>query len=392
MKTPTDYEIELGQINKEICQLEEKIGAGQRDAGTTTRFLYRMFHHASLTGSFAEFEVTEAAINDAIRRMGPWPDLCLLKANLDFKFHRLAKAKADLAMAPCLADSIQGQQLKADINFQEGRYLDSKNGYERVIEENRTWDNLVRLAYFKAKMGEEAGAEQLYAQAEEEITAKEMRSYAWVELQRGLLDLSHGRYAETEVHYHRAAEAYSGYWLIDEHLAELLGAQGKFDEAVMLYEAVVDRLPKPELQQAIGELYTLMDKPGQAQPWLDKALAAYGESVQRGDVHYYHHLADFYADVRENGTEAVKWARKDLELRQNFAAEGALAWALYRSGDFAEALDLVEKALSSGVREARLLYHAAMIHLAAGRSEASKQLLEEAVQINPHHENFHVHH
>ena len=392
MKSLTDYEIELGQINEEICELEEKIGAGQRDAGTTTRWLYRVFHRASLTGSFAEFEITEAAINNAIGRIGPWPDLCLLKANLDFKFHRVAKAKEDLAMAPCLADSIQGQQLKADINFQEGRYLDAKNGYERAIEKSRTWDNLVRLAYFEAKMGDEAGAEQLYAEAEEEITVKEMRSYAWVELQRGLLDLSHGRYAETEAHYHRAGETYSGYWLIDEHVAELLGAQGKFDEAVMLYEAVVGRLPKPELQQAIGELYMLMDKPGQAQAWLDNALAAYNESVRRGDVHYYHHLADFYADARENGTEAIRWARKDLELRPNFATEGALAWALYRNGEFAEALDLVEKALSSGIRDARLLYHAAMIHLAAGQSKASKQLLAEAVQINPLHENFHVHH
>ena len=332
------------------------------------------------------------AINNTIGRIGPWPDLCLLKAHLDFKFHRLAKAKQDLAMAPCLADSVQGQQLKADINFQEGRYLDAKSGYERAIKESRTWDNLVRLAYFEAKMGEAAGAEQLYAEAEEEITAKEMRSYAWVELQRGLLDLSHGRYAETEAHYHRAGEAYSGYWLIDEHIAELRGAHGKFDEAVMLYEAVVDHLPKPELQQAIGELYTLMDKPGQARAWLDQALAAYSKSVQRGDVHYYHHLADFYADVRENGTEAVMWARKDLELRQNFATEGALAWALYRNGEFAEALNLVERALSSGVRDARLLYHAAMIHLASGQSEAGKQLLAEAAQINPHRENFHVHH
>ena len=295
-------------------------------------------------------------------------------------------------MAPGLVDSIQGQQLNADINFQEGRYLDAKSGYERVIEDSRTWDNLVRLAYFKAKMGDEAGAEQLYGEAEDEISAKEMRSYAWVELQRGLLDLSHGRYAETRAHYHRADEAYSGYWLIDEHMAELLGAQGKFDEAVTLYEEVVGRVPKAELQQAIGELYALMGKPDQAQLWLDRALAAYDESVERGDVHYYHHLTDFYADVRENGTEAVRWARKDYELRQNFAAEGALAWALYRNRQFAEALHLMEKALSSGVRDARLFYHAAMIQLAAGHSEASKQLLAEAAQINPRHENFHTHH
>lgn len=392
MKTPTDYEIELGQIDKEICELEQKIDAGQGDAGTTTRSLYRTFHRASLTGSLAEFEVTEAAINNALRRIGPWPDLCLLKANLDFKFHRLANAKRDLAMAPGLVDSIQGQQLNADINFQEGRYLDAKSGYERAIEDSRTWDNLVRLAYFKAKMGDETRAEQLYAEAEEEISAKEMRSYAWVELQRGLLDLSHGRYAETRAHYHRADEAYSGYWLIDEHMAELLAAQGKFAEAITLYEEVFRRVPKADLQQAIGELYTLMGKPDQAQLWLDRALASYGESVERGDVHYYHHLADFYADVRKNGTEAVRWARKDYELRQNFAAEGALAWAFYRNGQFAEALDLIEKALSSGVRDARLLYHAAMIQLAAGHSAASKQLLEEAAEINPHHENFHIHH
>ena len=392
MKIPTDYETELGQINRQVSELEQKIGAGQSDAGTSTSWLYRMFHRASLTGSFAEFEVTEGAINNALRRIGPWPDLCLLKANLDFKFHRLANAKQDLAMAPGLVDSIQGQQLNADINFQEGRYLDAKSGYERVIEDSRTWDNLVRLAYFKAKMGDEAGAEQLYVEAEEEISAKEMRSYAWVELQRGLLDLSHGRYAETRAHYHRADEAYSGYWLIDEHMAELLGAQGKFNEAVTLYEEVVGRVPKAELQQAIGELYALMGRPDQAQLWLDRALAAYGESVERGDVHYYHHLTDFYADVRENGTEAVRWARKDYELRQNFAAEGALAWAFYRNGQFAEALHLMEKALSSGVRDARLLYHAAMIQLAAGHSEASKQLLAEAAQINPRHENFHIHH
>ena len=53
-----------------------------------------------------------------------------------------------------------------------------------------------------------------------------------------------------------------------------------------------------------------MGKPEKAQSWYEKALAGYLESVQHGDVHYYHHLADFYADVRENGREAVKWAQR----------------------------------------------------------------------------------
>jgi tetratricopeptide (TPR) repeat protein len=109
-------------------------------------------------------------------------------------------------------------------------------------------------------------------------------------------------------------------------------------------------------------------------------------------VHYYHHLASFYADVREDGAEAVKWARKDLDLRPNFAAHDALAWALYRNRQFTPALEHMKKALSSGVKSAHLFFHAAMIHLAAGQSDDGKQFLKMAAAINPNHQTtFHVH-
>jgi tetratricopeptide (TPR) repeat protein len=71
-------------------------------------------------------------------------------------------------MAPFLAESPQAKVLKADIDLQEGRYQDAKAGYEQAIEDNRTWDNLARLAYFNSKMGNEAGAEQLYIEAKKD--------------------------------------------------------------------------------------------------------------------------------------------------------------------------------------------------------------------------------
>jgi tetratricopeptide (TPR) repeat protein len=167
MKIPTDYETELQRINKEISELAKNMSDRPIDAGTTTRLLYYMFQRASLTGSCGEFEVTETAIDKVIHQIGPWADLCYLKANLDFKFHRLPNTKEDLEMAPFLAESPQAKVLKADIDLQEGRYQDAKAGYEQAIEDNRTWDNLARLAYFNSKMGNEAGAEQLYIEAEE---------------------------------------------------------------------------------------------------------------------------------------------------------------------------------------------------------------------------------
>ena len=45
-----------------------------------------------------------------------------MKATIDFALHRNARARADLALAPALQQSPEGQVLAADLDLQEGRY------------------------------------------------------------------------------------------------------------------------------------------------------------------------------------------------------------------------------------------------------------------------------
>ena len=386
------YAEELARAEMDIAQLESLLERHPGDLEKRVRLAYRLFHRASLTGSMAQFETVETAILEAIHQFGPKEDLCLLKANLDFRFHRLAEVRRDLQMSPLLPGRFEGRVLLADLDFQEGRYEAARLGLERLIEENRTWDNLARLAHWKSKLGETAEADQLYAEAEDELTAKQMRSYAWLELQRGVLALTHGRYAEAWTHYRRADEAYPGHWHTDEHFAELLAAEGRFDEAAALFQKVIARAPKPELQQALGELYLFAGRPLEAPPWLDAALAAYLESVRGGGVHYFHHLADFYADARVEPAEAVRWARKDIQMRSNFSTQAALAWALYRNGQLSEALPYIRLALSSGVRDAGIFSTAATLFEAASETAESQRYAHAALQINPKHHNFHMHH
>jgi tetratricopeptide (TPR) repeat protein len=392
MNTRTDFENELAQIDKNLVELGAGAGAELTPVERATRSGYCLYRRASLTGNFSDFEVAEQAIDAGIEKVGPGPDLCFLKANLDFKFHRLPKVRNDLEMVPGLADSPSGRALWADLDLQEGRYEEARIGYENVIQENRSWDALARLAHLRGKLGDESIADELYLEAEDEITAKEMRSYAWVELQRGLLDMAHGRYADAWSHYNRAGKAYTGYWLVDEHIAELLGAEGKLDAAISLYQLVASRVTKPETKQTIGELYQLMGESEEAEAWYQEALQEYLDSAERGHVHYYHHLADFYSDVRQEGSGAVKWARKDFELRPNFATASALAWAYYRNDQITDALELIDQALSSGAKDAHLFYKAGRIYLAAGRTVKGEKLLERVAEINPRHGDFHVHH
>ena len=71
-----------------------------------------------------------------------------------------------------------------------------------------------------------------------------------------------------------------------------------------------------------------------------------------------------------NADEAVKWARKDLELRENFNTQAAMALALHVAGRHGEALQWIERALASGVRDAHIFGHAAAVYHAAGRVRA----------------------
>jgi hypothetical protein len=105
-------------------------------------------------------------------------------------------------------------------------------------------------------------------------------------------------------------------------------------------------------------------------------------------VHYYHHLADYYADVAIDGAAAVIWARADLCLRENFATQSALAWALYRSAEFDEARGWIDRALASGVVDAHLFFRAARIYA----REGDLHFLERAKKLNPLVERFHLHH
>jgi len=302
---PTDYERDLARIGEELSRLEDEPAGADR----ATRIAHCLYRRASMTGDLGALAEVEAVADAGIAELGPWPDLCFVKANVDFKLHRLERVRADLELSPVFRASSEGRAVAADLDLEHGRYEEARRGYESL---DRSWSALARLANLEAKLGDRARADELYAEAEDELTAKELRSYCWLELQRGDLDL-----AGAEAHYDRAERAYSGDWLVDEHKARLRVTQGRLDEALALYRSVAERAPRPEVQQALGDVYLRMGRTEEARPWHDRALATYLDSVERGGVHYLHHLAHFYLESRPDPAQAARWARADYELRPN---------------------------------------------------------------------------
>lgn len=383
------YRAELQRIAQDIANLSiADPFSPPTDPERLTRYIYCLYQHASISGDLSKLTAVERAIERAVPLLTHPGDLYLLKANVAFKLHRLADVEAALLAIPTADHCIEARLVCADLDFQYGRYREAETGYIDAIEAERSWSGLARLAYFRGKTGDLEGADRLYREAEDELTAKEMRSYAWLEVQRGFLAFSRGGYPEARSHYDIAEAAYPGYWLVGEYQAELLGAESRHAEAIELFGRLGAANHRPDLQQAIAELYEIAEQPEAARYWQGRALAGYLQSAQRGEVHYYHHLTDYYADVAKDGAAAVTWARADLQLRENFATQSALAWALYRNAEFAEARSWIDRALASGVADAHLLLRAAKIYGGAD----GRMFLERAQKLNPLVESFHLHH
>jgi len=381
------YVAEMRRIDEEIIAL-----SGAHGPEAITRRVYRLYQKASIAGDLVALTAVGHAIDDAITLLSNPRDLYLLKAHAAFKLHKLADVHTALLAVPSVYDSDEGRLIRADLDFQHGRYQAAERGYVDVLRRERSWDALARLAHLRGKMGDAPGADCLYEEAEDQLTAKEMRAYAWLEVQRGFIDFAHGRREEARLHYRRADAAYPGYWLVADHIAELLGAESRYDEAITIYQRIVSTVERPEIEQAIGELYELAGQDRRAAHWKQRALSAYLQSAQRGEIHYYHHLVDYYADLAKGGAEAVKWAHKDLQLRENFATQAALAWSFYRDGRFADAVLWIDRALASRVVDALLDFRASEIYRAAGNEIEARNLRERALNLNPTVAGFHVHH
>ena len=106
-------------------------------------------------------------------------------------------------------------------------------------------------------------------------------------------------------------------------------------------------------------------------------------------VVYNRELAYFHTDRGVKLDEALAAARSELEARRDIFGYDLLAWALYKSGNPAEALAPMTEALRLGTRDARLFFHAGMIHASLGQGDSARDLLSRALSTN---RRFHVLH
>ena len=290
--------------------------------------------------------------------------------------------------------------LQRDPRSNEGRLLlvDAQSAFGEIGEATRILHSLSdspavfsRGSDLARLRGDNDGSLRLALRAADEAVARgeSPENCAWYRLRAGEIFFRSGQLDDAEEQYRSALEQAPQSYR-QRNTSRSCARRRSISTSNRPYKKLIARVSAGSSAGA-GRSFPLLHKPDEARPWHDKALAGYRASTRRGEVHFLHHLAGFYADSREEGAEAVQWARKDLALRSTPFTHDALAWALYRAGRFAESRGELEAALAGGIKDAHIYYHAGLIFSAAGEIERGQEFLRETARLNPRYSSFHVH-
>ena len=198
------------------------------------------------------------------------------------------------------------------------------------------------------------------------------------------------QYDESEKLYNKALAHRASESLLIA-LGDVHQAQGETVEAQQLYS-----LGQSHLEHAVGvEESKPEEKPARKRegdaPAESKSKIDY-EKLYRDIPHSHSHryeeahqrqLSLFYSEHELRPAKALELARRELKVRQDVYTHDALAWALYRNGDFEAAARASDEALKLGTRDAKLWFHAGMIQHQLGNREQALKHLTNVAELNP---------
>ncbi len=381
--------------------LQEKVRADPLDFIAQNKLAGKYLEHLRLSGDLRSLEAAARAAEASLKAAPPEFNAggLSLRGRVEMAQHRFSAAgETALEWQEVQPGKTGAWLLLGDALLELGDYPGAEKAFAEVVRIDglimlSSQPRLARLDMIRGRLKEAgAGLDSAWWMAE---SARDQPGgaeiLAWCAVQRGELAFRQGQWELAEHWYQAANWALPGWYVVDDHFAELRAAQGRFDEAVAIYEKVIARVPRPELFQALGDVLVFAGRPEPAKPWFAKARELYTASFAKGELLYLHHGSGFFADSVSEPETAVAWARKDLEYRQSVHAWDALAWAEYKAGRVKEAAAAIDKALAPGVKDAHILYHGSMIRMSAGDLAGGKEALRQAVAVNPRYNTFHAH-
>jgi len=379
--------------------MQSRVQRDPKDPAAYSSLGAAFFQRARETGDVEDFQLAEQALNKS-----------LALNNADFSAEPAYSTMAEVCMGEHrFSDAITFAQkalalgsgdlssfaIVGDANADMGEYERAAIAYSRLdisgesaAQPRNVYVRDSRTSYLKFVSGDTPGAIRLMQSAVAAGTEARLpaENLAWLYYELGEYEFQAGDMGAANHAYLTALNIHPGDYRALAGLGKLRANQGRYDEAITLYQSAIAVVPMPMFVAELGDIYNQAGNTAEAKKQYQ--LVEYiGRLGQINQVLHNRDLALFYADHDIKLDQALALAHKEFEVRHDIYTWDALAWALYKNGKYQEASDASEHALRPGTRDALLFFHAGMIASRFGQTSQAKERLQTALSINP---AFHV--
>jgi tetratricopeptide (TPR) repeat protein len=270
----------------------------------------------------------------------------------------------------------------ADAQIELGQYSEAVETLQTMVDLRPDMSSYSRISYIRELHGDIEGSLEIMQRAVDSGTPN-LESTAWIRTQLGNLYFNTGDLEQAEVEYQRTLQDRPNYVYAIAGLGRVQAARGNADEAIKLLEKAIAIMPMPEFVITLGDLYQTTAQQDEADQQY-KLVTTIEKLYRANGVDMDMEIALFNADHDQNLPETLALAQKAYANRPSIHGADALAWALYKTGDFKEAQKYSHEALKLGTKDALKLFHVGMISLQLGKDTQAREYLEKALTINPH--------
>jgi len=373
------------QIDATIASLQTHLSTYPDDARSYTLLGAAYLQKVRESGDPAYYTKADAVLHEALRRQPADADTLTTLGVLALARHQFSDGLSFGQQAYALNPySPRALGVIFDGQTELGQYDAAAQTIQKMVNTRPDMSSYSRASYARELHGDVPGALQamrLAAQA----GSGEAENTAWTLTQVGNLLWQHGDVAGAAAEYQSALAAMPSNIPAQAGLARNLAAKGDLKDAIAAYEKIVSIMPLSEYVIALGDIYAVDGQPAAAarQYALVKVLS---QLQQANGVDVDLEIALFEADHPgrlEPLPDTVAKARQVYARRATVYAADALAWALYQSGNYAEARTYSNTALRLNTRDALLYFHAGMIASQLSDTAAARIDLGQALAINP---------
>jgi len=270
-----------------------------------------------------------------------------------------------------------------DANVELGNYAEAEKAAQWMLDiRPGNVPGLTRAAYLRELFGDIDGSVELMEMAYQQTPQNELEDRAWILTQIAHLRSQTGRLGEAENLLQQALVLFPNYHYALGQLARVRTMQGRHSEAVDLLSLRYRNAAHAENAYTLAEALDRAGRTTEAQK-LFAEFEATGQKELALTDNANRELIFYYVDHANRPVEALRIAELELGRRHDAYTLDAYAWALSANGKNVEAQTNIERALTVGLRDAQLLYHAGAIAARSGNVDAARNWLKESIDANP---------